>query len=929
MSLHKLNINSCIRFVAVLLGLLTFTVAQASEEVRVDFECTVSSTSSLLSIPMGAEVNGFFLYGTDATDGDPDPTAGRYSGTMVDAGVTVASYSGAFDAGGSFNSTNFFDDFLDPPSDRVSLTSPMTSNTVDGFSMTSMKLGLTDSTTTAFDSDALQTSYELSEFDGKIGTSSGFNSVQLSFSDGSSSTGVQCAIDSLTAAVEEATFDITLDIKTANPTSINTVTYKVDDLDVTATTPGADATSPVSLVLTDLSEGVHLLRTSFGILKFELDASGVVTSLDTSKMTVDGTTLTIQNAIDFPTLRINALNPTSINNVSLRLQERQFLTDIGTTQTIPGTDVQTGVTFPFEGMVGDMKFRILGSFNTEIGFELDASGNLTPLRDRDVGKFTFSGNTLTIQNTISFPTLTIKAANPTSMTEAAFKLQERHAFHDIGTQQRIPATEVQSGVTFPFEGMLADQHFRTLGCFNTDISFILDESGNLTPRSARDQGKFTFSDNTIVIQNNLDQRVRIFTESATTQSPVSVVFRAFRADCEIGSASISGSEMPTGVEFPMLGMLGDQDFQVGTSVGNPLFRLLPDGTAMFFDPVLQLTPLKGGLPIEDGGNTLFIELLPANRPPEIDAGSNRTILSSEQSSTVLSGTASDPDGDALTCRWLQGTSVLVGPVAISGTTCDLALGNLDPLGTGSHTFTLEVTDDIATVTDNVVVTVENSPPVAAPAGGGVFQIGADTEVTLGGQVADHDGDTLSFEWRLGGTALFPADTISAPFGGDSVTLPEQTVSAQTLGLGTHVVELAVSDGVNAEVVEAINVEVVDTEAPAIALVPSTTILWPPNHKMVEVTVQANVSDNSGSAVALSVAVESSEPPEYDGDGNFLPDHEVVSVDQISGLIVLNLRSERSGKGDGRTYTVTVEGTDDSGNTSAASVDIQAPHSRKP
>lgn len=66
-----------------------------------------------------------------------------------------------------------------------------------------------------------------------------------------------------------------------------------------------------------------------------------------------------------------------------------------------------------------------------------------------------------------------------------------------------------------------------------------------------------------------------------------------------------------------------------------------------------------------------------------------------------------------------------------------------------------------------------------------------------------------------------------------------------------------------------------------------------------------------------------------GDGNFLPDHEVVSVDQISGLIVLNRRSERSGKGDGRTYTVTVEGTDDSGNTSTASVDIQAPHSRKP
>ena len=98
--------------------------------------------------------------------------------------------------------------------------------------------------------------------------------------------------------------------------------------------------------------------------------------------------------------------------------------------------------------------------------------------------------------------------------------------------------------------------------------------------------------------------------------------------------------------------------------------------------------------------------------------------------------------------------------------------------------------------------------------------------------------------------------------------------------------------------------------------------------MLEVQIQSDVSDNSGLDTQLAVEVTSSEPPEFDGDGNFQPDYEIVNVDSYSDLITLNLRSERSGKGDGRTYTVSVSATDSSGNTSVATLEIRAPHSRK-
>ncbi len=79
---------------------------------------------------------------------------------------------------------------------------------------------------------------------------------------------------------------------------------------------------------------------------------------------------------------------------------------------------------------------------------------------------------------------------------------------------------------------------------------------------------------------------------------------------------------------------------------------------------------------------------------------------------------------------------------------------------------------------------------------------------------------------------------------------------------------------------------------------------------------------------MSVDVQSSEPPDTDGDGNTIPDYYIDLVDDPSGVIELRLRAERSGKGDGRTYTILITAEDESGNVSVAKVQIIAPHDRR-
>ncbi|MCX6120405.1 MAG: FG-GAP-like repeat-containing protein [Ignavibacteriales bacterium] len=87
-----------------------------------------------------------------------------------------------------------------------------------------------------------------------------------------------------------------------------------------------------------------------------------------------------------------------------------------------------------------------------------------------------------------------------------------------------------------------------------------------------------------------------------------------------------------------------------------------------------------------------------NHPPVANAGSDQTVNEGVQ--VTLNGSASsDPDGDALTYSWNEGTNIL-------GTGVQLAV----TLPVGTHTITLVVSDGHLTASDDVIINVVAAAP---------------------------------------------------------------------------------------------------------------------------------------------------------------------------------------------------------------------------
>ena len=201
----------------------------------------------------------------------------------------------------------------------------------------------------------------------------------------------------------------------------------------------------------------------------------------------------------------------------------------------------------------------------------------------------------------------------------------------------------------------------------------------------------------------------------------------------------------------------------------------------------------------------------------------------------------------------------------------------------------------------------NDPPIADAGPDQTVEQDGHTggSVTLDGSGSTDDGQLqpLTYTWTwTGGSEAGVSPTVILP-------------------LGTTTVTLTVYDGELSDT-DTVDITVVDTTPPEIDLNLLTDTLWPPNHKMVKVA-EISATDICDEAPLFTVDITSNESINGPSDGNTNPDWE---WDAETGE--LYLRAERSGKGDGRVYTITVTATDASENSAAETAQVTVPHDKR-
>lgn len=294
-----------------------------------------------------------------------------------------------------------------------------------------------------------------------------------------------------------------------------------------------------------------------------------------------------------------------------------------------------------------------------------------------------------------------------------------------------------------------------------------------------------------------------------------------------------------------------------------------------------------------------------NRPPLADAGPDQLgveCTSPAGAPVAFDGTgSSDPDADPLTYAWSAPGLVFSDPTSPTPTAT---------VPKGAKTVTLTVSDGIENDSDSMDVSVVDTtdPVIVCPAD-------ITVECNEAGGVSAADPAIAAF--LAGASATDVCDVAPG--------LSNNAPGFFPLG-ATPVTFTAVdADGNDASCIATVNV--VDTTPPEIDVSVSPDMLWPPNHKLVDIDATVNVTDIcDATPTFVLTSILSNEPDNGLGDGNTAND--IQAADFGTADVSFKLRAERAGPGVGRTYTILYTAEDQSGNTAEASATVVVPHSKK-
>jgi hypothetical protein len=374
-----------------------------------------------------------------------------------------------------------------------------------------------------------------------------------------------------------------------------------------------------------------------------------------------------------------------------------------------------------------------------------------------------------------------------------------------------------------------------------------------------------------------------------------------------GSASLG----PTGqaLTFTWTQIAGEPVTLNLANPAHPTFTapaVAPGGMTLTFQLIVN-NGLADSIP-----DVMNVTVTNVNHEPVAIAGDDQAVA--EGCPATLSASHSyDEDDDQLMYWWTQTGGT---PVVLADADTPRATFTTPFVGAGGEllTFELWVSDGMDLSIDTVTVFVENvNHEPTASAGTDQTRLEGAT-VTLDATASqDPDGDLLAYTWeQTGGAPVVLSDPNSAS---PTFIAPQVGLAGDTL---TFVV--TVNDGYGGIRMDAVQIFVQDGNTPPACELARASLpqLWPPNHKMVPVTI-LGVTDPDNDQVAITiVGVTQDEPINGLGDGDTGPDA------VIQGNTVL-LRAERAGTRNGRVYRVTFVAEDGFGGTCFGTVSVCVPH----
>lgn len=239
-----------------------------------------------------------------------------------------------------------------------------------------------------------------------------------------------------------------------------------------------------------------------------------------------------------------------------------------------------------------------------------------------------------------------------------------------------------------------------------------------------------------------------------------------------------------------------------------------------------------------GSDTLIITVLPqpANQLPIVSAGPDMS-LTLPINSSILQGSASDPDGNLVALYWFQ----LAGPAQATMSSVNTYTPAVSNLVEGQYSFVFQVKDNLNGISkDTMILTVNpapNIPPVVNAGNDQVITLPVNS-ITVFGTGTDADGSVASYLWEKisGGSA-------------NIISPAQAATSIQALTQGVYLFRLTVTDDRGAMRMDTMKVTVLPApnQLPTVNAGSDLVITLPVNFA----TVTGTASDPDGNIVSVN------------------------------------------------------------------------------